>query len=215
MIRTPGQVDQVTLDWGVTGIAADVGVRVLDDSGNTTIARTTGFVEYPAGSGFYYLDDFTFPTTRGSYTLFFDVDGGTGAAGNTATEDLEITSTIGAPFVGDTYATTSELFRILKVRTPTDDQTAAAVRVLAAATGEINSEIDREDDDPVSGWEVDLCQQVCLDRAADLWRHTESIPGVTGLLGDEGGTMAQPFGRYSWERYAQRLSPLKRQWGFA
>lgn len=213
MIRTPGQIDQVVLDWGVTGLAASIGVRVLDNSGATTIARTTGFTEYPAGSGVYYLDNFTFPDTKGSYTLFYDVDAGTGAPGNTATEDLEITSTIGEPFVGDTYATTSELFRILKIRTPTADQTTAAERLLATATGEINAEIDRADDDPVAGWEVSLCESVCLDRAADLWRHTESIPGITGLLGDE-GTPLQPA-RYSWERYSQRLAPLKRQWGIA
>src|SRR5574338_589901 len=123
MRRKPGQIDQVTLDWGVTGIANDIGVRVLDNEGATTIARTTGFVEYPAGSGFYYLDDFTFPDTRGSYTLFFDVDGGVGAPGSTATEELEITSSAGEPFDGDTYATTSELFRILKIRSPSADQT--------------------------------------------------------------------------------------------
>lgn len=217
MIRTPSQVDQVTLDWGVTGIAANIGVRVLDDSGNTTIARTTGFTEYPAGSGFYYLDDFTFPDTKGSYTLFFDVDGGTGAPGNTATEELEITSTIGTPFVGDTYATTDELFRILKIRNPSADQTTAAERVLAAATGEINAEIDLADGDSVTGWQVDLCEQVCLDRAADLWRHTESIAGITGLLGDTGGTETplQLVGRYAWTRYADRLAPLKGQWGIA
>lgn len=212
MIRTPGQVDQITLDWGVTGLATSIGVRILDDSGNTTIGRTTGFTEYPAGTGFYYLDNFTFPTTKGSYTLFFDVDAGTGAPGNTATEDLEITSTIGTPFVGDTYATTTDLFRILKVRDPSSDQTAAATRVLSIATGEINAELDREDDDPVAGWEVDLCVGVCLDRAADLWRHTESVPGVLGVL-DE-AVSATP-GRYSWERYAQRLAPAKRQWGLA
>ena len=88
------------------------------------------------------------------------------------------------------------------------------------ATGEINAEIDRADDDPIAGWEIDLAEQVCLDRAADLWRHTESIPGVTGLLGDEGGfaTSTGPllaYQRYSWERYAQRLAPLKEQFGIA
>jgi len=215
VIRTAGQTDQVTLDWGVTGLAADIGVRVLDDSGTTTIARTTGFVEYPAGSGFYYLDNFTFPTTKGSYTLFFDVDAGVGAPGNTATEELEITSTIGTPFVGDTYATTDELFRILKIRAPTADQTTAAERVLSVATGEINVELDRLDTDPVAGWEVDVCTGVCLDRAADLWRHTESIPGLLSSLDDVSQSVTlQPL-RYSWERYAQRLAPLKRQWGLA
>jgi hypothetical protein len=218
MIRTAGQVDQVVLDWGVTGIAASIGVRVLDNSGDTTIARTTGFTEYPAGSGVYYLDDFTFPDTRGSYTLFYDVDAGVGAPGNTATEELEITSTIGEPFSGDTYATADELARILKIRTPSADQTAALERALAIATYEIDREIDRDDDDPVAGAETSLCVQVCLDRAADLWRHTESIPGLTGLLGDQGDVVTSqrfPWVRYSWERYAQRLAPLKGNFGIA
>lgn len=112
-------------------------------------------------------------------------------------------------------ATTDELFRILKIRTPTDDQTASAERVLQAAYLEILAEIDLVDGDvdDLTDDELELCTGVNIDRAADLWRHTESIPGVTGLLGDE-GAIAQPA-RYSWERYAQRLAPVKRQWGIA
>lgn len=110
------------------------------------------------------------------------------------------------------YATIDELARILHIRTPTDAQTAAMKRVLLAAAGEINMEINLADDDALEGWERDLCEQVNLDRAADLWRHTESIPGVLGVV-DE--AVPSTPGRYSWERYAQRLSPLKRQWGLA
>lgn len=208
----PASTDQLLIDWGATG--ATLGVRVLDNSGATTIARTTGFVEYPAGSGVYYLDPFTFPDTAGSYTLLYDDDGGTAAVGHTATEELIVSSSAPDDIVtGDTFATTAELFRILKVRTPTADQTAAAERVLFAAAGEIRAEIDIVTDDDLAGWELALCEQVNLDRAADLWRHTESIPGITGLMGDEGGAILP--GRYSWERYAQRLAPLKRQWGLA
>ncbi len=110
------------------------------------------------------------------------------------------------------YASIDELARILKLRTPTAAQTAAMRRVLLAAAGEINMEIDFADDDALEGWERDLCEQVNLDRAADLWRHTESVPGIVGIP-DE--AMPVTFGRYSWERYAQRLSPVKRQWGLA
>lgn len=113
----------------------------------------------------------------------------------------------------DAFASTAELFRILKIRTPSADQRNAAERVLAAAAGEIRSEIDLADATTLDGWEYDLCAQVNLDRAADLWRHTESIPGVTGLLGDDGSVPVP--GRYSWERYAQRLAPLKDQFGLA
>lgn len=110
------------------------------------------------------------------------------------------------------YATADELARILKIRSPSTDQTTALERVLSAAAGEINSEIGRTNSD-LSGWQLDLCVQVNLDRAADLWRHTESIPGMTGLLG-EGDGFALP-GRYSWERYAQRLASIKTEWGLA
>jgi hypothetical protein len=53
---------------------------------------------------------------------------------------------------------------------------------------------------------------VNLDRAADLWRHTESVPGLVGIP-DE--AMPTTFGRYSWERYAERLAPIKQEWGLA
>lgn len=111
------------------------------------------------------------------------------------------------------YASVSNLARILKIRTPSVEQAAQLERVLAAAAGEINQEIGLTADDELDSWEVALCSQVNLDRAADLWRHTESIPGITGLLGDE--TAPAMPGRYSWNRYAERLAPVKRQWGLA
>lgn len=111
------------------------------------------------------------------------------------------------------FATVSELARILKIRTPTDDQTAAMERVLFVAAGEIDAELDLDDDTVLEAWQMALASQVNLDRAADLWRHTESIPGITGLLGDE-TSLALP-GRYSWNRYAERLAPCKSQWGLA
>lgn len=110
------------------------------------------------------------------------------------------------------YASVDELARILHIRVPTDTQTTAMKRVLLAAAGEINREIDFASDDALEGWEQDLCEQVNLDRAADLWRHTESVPGVLGVV-DE--IVPSSPGRYSWERYAQRLAPIKRQWGLA
>jgi hypothetical protein len=114
--------------------------------------------------------------------------------------------------IGETpYATVGELFRILKIRAPTAEQTVAGDRVLAAAALEINAELDLAE--PLSDPPPALVVGVNLDRAADLWRHTESIAGVTGLLGDEGAIVTPA--RYSWERYAQRLAPLKEQWGLA
>lgn len=108
------------------------------------------------------------------------------------------------------YATVEELARILKIRAPSDAQTAAMRRVLAAAASEIDDELGLTTPHTAP---TALVVQVNLDRAADLWRHTESIPGITGLLGDD-GTVPVP-GRYSWERYAQRLANQKATWGLA
>jgi len=142
-------------------------------------------------------------------------DDGPVPSGGSITVALEVVGSgdAGGPFVG---ATTDELFRILKIRQPTAEQLASAERVLQTAFLEIVAEIDFADGETVDDLTADeaaLCVGVNLDRAADLWRHTESIPGVTGLLGDE-GAIAQPA-RYSWERYAQRLTTVKRQWGLA
>lgn len=210
MRRTPGQIDQLFLDAGQTGLT--VGARVLDNEGATTIARTSGFVEFPAGSGLYYLDPFTFPDTRGTYTVLFDWDAGVAAPGFTATEDLEITSTLGDPFTGDTYGTTTELFRILKIRAPSAEQTTAAERVLTAATYEIDQELDLAATDVLAGAEVSLVAQVCLQRAAELWALQEVPLGFVGI-GSEFG--ASRLARDSWAKYAVMLSPAKRQFGFA
>lgn len=213
MRRQPGQIDQLFLDWGVTGVASNLGVRVLDNEGATTIARTTGFEEFPLGSGLYFLEDFTFPEERGSYTLLYDDDAGVAAPGHTATEELEITSS--APdedFSGDTYATTEELFRILKIPTPSAAQEAAGERVLIAAAGEINSEIDLAEGVALAGWQVSLAAQVNLQRAAELW-HMQEVPlGIAGL-GSEFGAIH--LARNTWDKHAYTLAPLKNQWGLA
>jgi hypothetical protein len=109
------------------------------------------------------------------------------------------------------FTTVDELFRVLKVRTPSADQTAAANRVLLAAAQEIISEIDLSLPE-ISEPGYQICATVNLDRAADLWRHTESAPGILGIVDEAVLTIP---GRYSWARYAARLSPLKDQWGIA
>lgn len=115
------------------------------------------------------------------------------------------------------YGSTTELFRVLKIRSATPEQTAAATRYLTTATIEIDTELDRAADAAaLTSDELLLVDSVAIDRAADLWRHTESIPGVMGVL-DDTSPSPTPSGywRYSWERYAQRLAPLKDQWGVA
>ena len=211
MRRRPGEIGELFLDAGITGLT--VGVRVLDNAGATTIARTTGFTEYPLGTGLYYLDDFEFPDERGDYALLFDWDGGTAEPGYTATEDLEITSSAGESFVGDTYGTVDELFRILKIRQPSAEQTAAGERVLAMSSWEIDREMDFEDNDVVlTGQEVSVVTQVGLQRATELWALQEVPLGIAGLNSEFGATR---LARDSWEKYAMTLAPLKQQWGFA
>jgi hypothetical protein len=206
MIASPSDTFEAVAQFD-TGLTGTLGVRITDNAGATVTARaTTGIAEYPAGSGIYEVT-LTAPDTRGQYTLVWD-DGI-----NYAVDELVVTSSATGTVAGDTYATTDELFRILKIRTPTAEQQDAGDRVMLAAAGEINAEIDLAETTDLADWQLSLAAQVNLDRAADLWRHTESIPGITGLLGDE-ATPSLP-GRYSWERYAQRLAPLKDQWGIA
>lgn len=112
------------------------------------------------------------------------------------------------------YATVDELFRVLKIRDGgTEDQIEAAQGDINTATFEINEEIDlASTHDPLTSDQLDLCKGVCIDRAADLWRHRESAPGILGVV-DEGVPSAP--GRYSFARYVARLSVIKDQWGIA
>lgn len=112
----------------------------------------------------------------------------------------------------EAYATTTEFFRIVKISSPSPDQTTAAQGDLDTATLEINSEIDFASDRVLTEAELELVKGVCLDRAADLWRHRESAPGILGIV-DEG--VPSVPGRYSFARYVARLSVLKDQWGIA
>ncbi len=109
------------------------------------------------------------------------------------------------------FTDATELFRVLRVRQPSQDQTDAANRVILVAAQEIMSEIDLSSLELTAG-DVAVCQSVNLDRAADLWRHTESAPGVLGVV-DEFASSTP--GRYSWARYAARLSVVKDKWGIA
>ena len=124
------------------------------------------------------------------------------------TTPVQNTGSLTAP-----YATTDDLFRILKVRAPSAEQIVAAQGDLDTATLEINAFIDWSDDHaPATTEQLEAFRGVCIDRAADLWRHRESAPGILGIA-EEG---VQPIpGRYSWSRYAARLSPYCERFGVA
>jgi hypothetical protein len=106
------------------------------------------------------------------------------------------------------YATTNELARILKIRTPTAEQNIAMQRVLDAAALEIDAELGRVSpyDDPPA-----LVVEVNLNRAVELW-HQEPIGfNVVGLDSEA----PVRLGSNSWIRYANQLAPLKETWGLA
>lgn len=109
------------------------------------------------------------------------------------------------------YTTTEELGRLLKIKSPSTEQTAAMVRVITMASVEIDAEIDRsDDDDALTSDQLLLAEEVNLERAVELWRETPF--GILGIDSDIGGIHTS---RNTWERYAHKLAPLKTQWGFA
>lgn len=109
------------------------------------------------------------------------------------------------------YATVDELARILKIREPSAQQTVAMERVLITAAGEIDSEIDLAEDEFLSAWQTQLATEVNLERAVEHWRQQESPFGIVDL-----GVVGSSFtAKDSWERHANKLAPLKGQWGFA
>lgn len=110
------------------------------------------------------------------------------------------------------YAETTELARVLKIRNVSTEQEAALDRVLEAATLRIDSEINREADDPLDGAEIALAEQVCLAFAAELWKFEEVQFGLVGIGSEVGATFVP---RDLWEKYAIQLEPLKGQWGLA
>ena len=110
------------------------------------------------------------------------------------------------------YGTITELARILKIRTPSEEQRAAMARVLIAAAGEINDEINLAADTYLTGTHVALATEVNLERAVEHWRQQESPFGLVGLGPEMGSSFTA---RDSWERHAHKLAPLKDQWGLA
>jgi hypothetical protein len=111
------------------------------------------------------------------------------------------------------YATATELARILKLRSVTDEQRDAMDRVLLVASGEIDSEIDLGTASALSSWQLALAQEVCLERAVEHWQQQEAAFGIIGLGGAE--TFAVRTARDTWDRHAHKLAPLKDTWGIA
>lgn len=85
----PGASFEAVVQGFPTGLAGTAGVRVIDNAGATTIARTTaGIAEYPAGSGVYAVT-LTAPAAAGQYSVVWD-QGGALSPSKVAVEDLVV-----------------------------------------------------------------------------------------------------------------------------
>lgn len=103
--------------------------------------------------------------------------------------------------------------RVLSIRAPTAEQLIAGEAVLNVASLEVDSEIDFTEDAPaLSGPALDLANEVTLERAVEHWQQRESPFGLMPF-GPEG--FAERIPRDSWRRHAEKLAPLKQQWGLA
>lgn len=110
------------------------------------------------------------------------------------------------------YGSVSELFRILKIRNPSAEQTVAAQRVLLASAATVNAEIDLAEGSTLSTPKMALATEVCLEYACDLWRMQEVQIGLVGIGSEVGATYVA---RDLWKKHAITLEYLKDQFGFA
>lgn len=197
-----------------TGLAGTVRFRLID---NDTTAddpvygpSTADIVEDPAGSGSYVFTGGVAPATEGKFSRVWDEGAATELV---ADEDMIVLSGITSLIAlsGDTYGNSTEMFRRLKIRNPTADQSDAADLFLLIATTEINDEIDLAEDVELSDGHTAICIGVCYDRAIELWN--ESPFGLIAGLEDSG--FATRTSQNTWNRYAHRLANVKNQWGFA
>ena len=198
----PGATFDAVIDTGETGLAATITVQASDNMGGTPISPTTiGITEI--APGVYAAAGLVAPGAAGQYTLIWK-----NAGTVLGIDDLTVTASApGDPVPpSDTYANTDELFRILKIRTPTSDQTAAGQRALEAAAGEINAKMGRVDD--LEPWQQQLCAEVNLERAVEHWQEGEVPFGVIGLDSPTGPTYLP---RRS--RALAKLLPAQQSWG--
>lgn len=106
----------------------------------------------------------------------------------------------------EAFATAAELARLLKVDATV--YSAQLNEVLLAAAGEIDQEIGRSD---LAGWETALASQVNLERAQEHWKERAIGWGIVGLDTD----VPIRLSRDTWQRHANKLASLKREWGIA
>ena len=200
----PAASFEAVIDTGEPGLTGTITVEGNDNTGTTTIPATTaGIVEIAAGV--YAATGLTAPGTAGQYTLIWK-----NAGEVLGVEDLVVTgSAPGDPVPpAEVYGTVDEMFRRLKIRPPTTDQTAAAERMLAMASGEVNAWMGRTTG--LAAWELQLVTEVTLDRAVELWSEDE-VPFGAIALDNPAGPVFLPRN----SRALARLMPVKETFGVA
>lgn len=119
-----------------TGLTGTIAVRVIDNDGATTTARTiSGIAEYPAGSGIYQAQ-LTAPADGGQYTIVWDT--GTTTPTTVATEELVVTYTAPGTSTGTLYVTRTALKGTLTLANETfaDDDIDLALEAASRAIDE-------------------------------------------------------------------------------
>lgn len=111
------------------------------------------------------------------------------------------------------YITTTELADVLKIRAPAAEQIVELQRVIDATTVEIDAEMDRASGaTALTADQTQLIEEVALERATEHWMAKSSPFGLLAVGVD---VPAERTARNSWERHAEKLAPLKNQWGLA
>lgn len=180
------------------GLEGTAGVTVYEGDTIVTARTTAGIAQL--GSSTIYAVTVAAPEEAGYYVASVD-------------DGVDVQWPWPFRVSADLYVTTTELFRVLKIRDATAAQIAAGVRVLTAATGEVDSEIDfAAGADPLFGWQLALAAEVTLERAVEHWQQGGTPFGLLGLGAETGVAFASAD---SWKRHALKLAPLKQQWGFS
>lgn len=194
------------VETGVTGLVGTLKVGVYQDD-TAVVPLTAAGVNEILATGVYEAT-LTSPSTAGTYVLVASLDG-TLDPDQLVTDLLVVSWTVLAGGgAGPAYASTDELFRLLRIDSPTVDQTAAAERALSAAAEEINAFLGYTATDPAPDPPPALVVTVNLERAAEHWRF---LP--FGVLTSGPDTVPVLTARNSWYRHGQKLLPLKQAWG--
>lgn len=206
----PAATFEAVIEVGETGLVGTVGVEVNDNLGAVSVPfSTSGITEI--APGVYSASGLVAPTVAGQYTLLWRRGAGGEVLG---IDDLLVTSSAVPPVpISDAYVDVNELFRVVRIRTPTPAQIAAAERVIVTSAGEINSEISRTDG-TLPDWGYQLCAFVNLKRAVEHWQQEEAPMGITGLTG-ENLRLVQTEPLDTWPTYQAILAPLKEGWGLS